>query len=136
MQELYDLKEKLCKELKEYGKKDKLDASSLQIVDTLSHALKNVCKVIECYEAEEDGYSNAYYGGMSNRSMPRASYGMNSYARGRGSNARRDSMGRYSSRNDGGYSNDEGFRMSMQDLMQDAPNDYVRQKLMDAMNGM
>jgi hypothetical protein len=45
-------------------------------------------------------------------------------------------MGRYSSRNDGGYSNDEGFRMSMQDLMQDAPNDYVRQKLMDAMNAM
>lgn len=55
---------------------------------------------------------------------------------GRGANARRDSMGRYSSRNDGGYSNDEGFRMSMQDLMQDAPNDYVRQKMMDAMNGM
>lgn len=135
MQELYDLKEKLCKELKEYGKKDKLDASSLQVVDTLSHALKNVCKVIECYEAEEDGYSNAY-GGMSNRMMPRVSYGMNSYARGRGANARRDSMGRYSSRNDGGYSNDEGFRMSMQDLMQDAPNDYVRQKLMDAMNAM
>lgn len=135
MQELYDLKEKLCKELKEYGKKEKLDAPSLQVIDTLAHALKNVCKVIESYETEEDGYSNSY-GGMSNRMMPRTSYGMNSYARGRGSNARRDSMGRYSSRNDGGYSNDEGFRMSMQDLMQDAPNDYVRQKLMDAMNGM
>lgn len=148
MHELYELKEKLCKELKEYGKKEKLDASSLQIVDTLAHALKNVCKVIESYEMEEEGYSNAYAnsygnsygGGMSNRSMARGgsynSYGMNSYARGRGSNARRDSMGRYSSRNDGGYSNDESFRMGMQELMQDAPNDYVRQKMMDAMNGM
>ena len=58
-----------------------------------------------------------------------------SYARGRGANARRDSMGRYSSR-DGGYSNHGDFRMEMQELMNQAPNDYVRQKMMEAMNGM
>lgn len=147
MQELYELRDKLCKELKEYSKKDKLDSSSLQIVDTLAHSLKNVCKIIESYEMEENGYSNAQGGGYSNYGMSNAyarggnSYGGNSYegnsmayARGRGSNARRDSMGRYS--REGGYSSHGDFRMEMQDLMNQAPNDYVRQKMMEAMNGM
>lgn len=132
MQELYELRDKLCKELKEYSKKDKLDSSSLQIVDTLAHSLKNVCKIIESYEME-DGYSNA-----SMPRMPRVSYAYDdmSYARGRGANARRDSMGRYSSRDGGGYSSHGDFRTEMQDLMNQAPNDYVRQKMMEAMNGM
>lgn len=132
MQELYELRDKLCKELKEYSKKDKLDSSSLQIVDTLAHSLKNVCKIIESYEME-DGYSNA-----SMPRMPRVSYAYDDmpYARGRGANARRDSMGRYSSRDGGGYSSHGDFRMEMQDLMNQAPNDYVRQKMMEAMNGM
>ncbi|MBR5180103.1 MAG: hypothetical protein IKW90_15100 [Lachnospiraceae bacterium] len=132
MQELYELRDKLCKELKEYSKKDKLDSSSLQIVDTLAHSLKNVCKIIESYEME-DGYSNA-----SMPRMPRMSYAYDdmSYARGRGANARRDSMGRYSSRDGGGYSSHGDFRTEMQDLMNQAPNDYVRQKMMEAMNGM
>lgn len=137
-EELYDLKDKLCRELSEYGKKEKIDASTLQVIDTLAHSLKNICKVIECYEAEENGYSAAQ-GGYSNFTMPRVSYaggnsyGDMSYARGR--NARRDSMGRYSSRN-GGYSNGGDFRMEMQELIQDAPNEFVRQKMMEAMNGM
>jgi hypothetical protein len=81
----------------------------------------------------EDGYSNA-----SMPRMPRVSYAYDdmSYARGRGANARRDSMGRYSSRDGGGYSSHGDFRMEMQDLMNQAPNDYVRQKMMEAMNGM
>ena len=132
MQELYELRDKLCKELKEYNKKDKLDSSSLQIVDTLAHSLKNVCKIIESYEMEDE-YSNA-----SMPRMPRMSYAYDdmSYARGRGANARRDSMGRYSSRDGGGYSSHGDFRTEMQDLMNQAPNDYVRQKMMEAMNGM
>lgn len=132
MQELYELRDKLCKELKEYSKKDKLDSSSLQIVDTLAHSLKNVCKIIESYEMEDQGYSNAM------PRMPRVSYAYDdmSYARGRGANARRDSMGRYSSRDGGGYSSHGDFKMEMQDLMNQAPNDYVRQKMMEAMNGM
>ena len=137
IEELYEVKEKLCKELKEYAKKDKLDVTSVQAVDTLAHALKNMCKIIESYEMEESGYSNAPMPRMPRISYNSGnSYGGNSYARGRGSNARRDSMGRYSSRDGGGYSNDDNFRMDMQELMQNAPNDYVRQKMMEAMNGM
>lgn len=130
MDELYKLKDMLCKELKEYGKKDKLDAPSLEVVDKLSHALKNLCKVIEAYETENGDYGNSY-AMMPQMQMPRMSYdnGM-SYARGRGRNARRDSMGRYSSR-DG-----SDFRMEFQELMQDAPNDYVRQKMAEVMGSM
>ena len=129
MRELYELKEKLVKELKAYGDRDKLDASSLQIVDTLAHSIKNICKIIESYEMEENGYSNGYDGGPYN------SY--NSYARGRGVNARRNSLGQYSSMENNGYSRaEDGFRMDLQNLMQSAPNDYVRQKLMEVANGV
>ena len=121
MHELYKLKEMLCKELEEYGSKGDLSAGSLEIVDKLAHALKNLDKIIETKE-EESEYSSAgnegsyrggsYRGGRGGSyryddgMMTGGSYRGGSYARGRGSNARRDSMGRYSSR--GGYSRAEG----------------------------
>jgi hypothetical protein len=135
MQDLYDLKENLLRELKTYAKRDKLDMASLQQIDTLAHSLKNLCKVIEDEEMKMNDYSQ-----MSMPRMPRMSYGYGydydmSYARGRGSNVRRDSMGRYSSR-DGGYSNHGDFRMELQDLINSAPNEQVRQKMAEAMGMM
>lgn len=108
MHKLYELKEMLCKELEEYSSKGKLDVGGLEIVDKLSHAIKNIGKIIEMAEEEEE-YSmdgGSYRGGSSYRGSSR---GGQSRARGRGRNARRDSMGRYasegnygrSSRNDG-----------------------------------
>ena len=104
MNELYELKDMLCKELEEMGSKGELTAGSLDTIDKLAHAVKNLDKVIECYEEE---YSNdggdmggSYRGGNSYRDG-------RSYARGRGRNARRDSMGRYSSR----YSRDGDMGM-------------------------
>lgn len=108
MNELYELKEMLCKELKEYGKKGEMTAGSLDVVDKLSHAIKNIDKIIESYEEEEySGYDGGSYRG--------------SYARGRGANARRDSMGRYSSE---GYSraNEEAIEQ-LRDLMKEVPED-------------
>lgn len=90
MHELYELKEMLCKELEEIGGKGELTAGSLETVDTLAHALKNVNKIIE--DKEEDGYSNRYHDGAS-------------YAGGR-MNATRDSRGRYSGEGHGNYSSD------------------------------
>lgn len=112
MHELYQLKEMLCKELEEYGSKGDLSAGSLEIVDKLAHALKNLDKIIETKEEESgEEYSGAMYrrGGSyryDDGMMTGGSYRGGSYARGRGSNARRDSMGRYASR--GGYSRAEG----------------------------
>ena len=59
--------------------------------------------------------------------------------RGRGSNAKRDSMGRYSSRGgrysrEGGYSREEGTEemvMELRELMQDAPNEEIRQRMQE-----
>lgn len=88
MHELHELKDKLISELKKYGSKD-MTASTLETVDKLAHAAKNVCKVIE----SADGYSER---GMSYDGMYRGTPYAMDYAGARGRNVRRDSMGRYS----------------------------------------
>lgn len=139
MHELYDLKDMLCKELKEYGTKGELSAGTLDVVDKLTHTMKNLDKIIEAYE-EEEGYSSASrpdgMGGMTDGSYRYSRNGGNyrgmyrgSYARGR-MNARRDSMGRYS----GNYSRDDGMVEELRGLMEDAPNESIKrdiQRLVD-----
>ena len=79
MHALYDLKEKLMEELEGIAKKGELTKSSLETIDTLAHAIKNLCKVIESCEEDEE-YSHR---------MSRRSY--RSYDDGGGS-GRRDPM--------------------------------------------
>ena len=117
MHELYELKEKLMDELKEYGGKE-MSAGSLEVVDKLTHTIKNLCKIIE--ESEDEGYSNRYYPMSYNDG---GSY-RGSYARGR--NARRDSMGRYSGER--GYSRD-GLADKLRDLMAEAPDERTRAEI-------
>lgn len=130
MRELYDIKENLLKEMKAYAKKD-VTASSLTMIDTLAHALKNIDKVIEKCEEEEGGeYSNG--GSM------RGSYGdgySRRYSRDEGSyRRRRDSMGRYS--RDGYSGHDEDVTMELQDLMRNAPDERTRQKIQTILDRM
>lgn len=136
MHELYELKEMLMKELEEYGSKGELTTGSLDVVDKLTHTIKNLCKIIEKYEEDEySGRSYAYARGGSYRggsyegggNMGGGSYNYSmegSYARGRGSNANRDSRGRYSSER--GYSRDEQMVMELRELMNEAPDDRTR----------
>lgn len=70
MHDLNNLKMMLVKELEEHGKSGNLTKTSLDTIDKLAHAAKNVCKVIEACESDE--YSNA----MGSRSYARS----NSYA--------------------------------------------------------
>lgn len=112
MNEIYELKERLLKELEEYGRKGDLSTGSLDVVDKLAHTVKNLCKILE---ESEDGYSN----GMRSYTDGRMYNDGRSYARGRTGTVRRDSMGRYS-RN--GYSYDsEGMVDQLRDMMADAP---------------
>ena len=72
MHELYNLKEMLCEELSNYGRSKELSPSSLEMIDTLAHACKNVCKIIESKSEEEysmdgDSYRGGSYYGNSNR---------------------------------------------------------------------
>ena len=100
MHTYYDAKEMLKKELDQIVKKGELSAGSLETINKLLDSIKNACKIIMYEEYAEDGYSYA------DGDMDMSEY---SYARGRGSQAKRDSMGRYSS--EGGYSNARGRRM-------------------------
>lgn len=130
MHELYALKDMLCKELKEYGSKGELSAGTLDIVDKLAHATKNLCKVIENCEGDE--YSNGSYDyGMSNR-------GDSSYARGRGRGARRDSMGRYASdyAGESGYSRTDEVMSELRGLMNAANDEHTKSMVRNIMRKM
>lgn len=135
MHDVYKLKDMLCDELEEYGRKGEVTAQSLEIVDKLAHAIKNINKIIEAKEEEESGYSSAgryYDDGMGSPYVRGGSRGY-SYARGggrgRGSNARRDSMGRYSSRD--GYSMADSDMSEMIDEMRSMMNDLPEHKKME-----
>lgn len=137
LNDLHEICETLSRELGDANKKirqggGKLSGADLEYVDKLTHAIKSVKTTIAMMEAEDEGYSGNYSGNYSNRMYPAdgGSYadgdmrmGGRSYAGRR--NAKRDSMGRYSSR---GYSRDDGMVSELRDLMQDAPNDQVRQE--------
>lgn len=138
MHGLYNLKEMLCKELEEYGERGELNSSSLDVIDKLAHAAKNIDKIIMCKEDETMGGSfdggsydmGSYDGGASNggsyRSMSqgnmyRSSY--NDYSSRRG----RDSMGRYASRR--GYSRADDMAQQLRTLAGQATDDRTRQEL-------
>ena len=57
MHDLYNLRDTLVKELEEYGRLGELSKASLDSVNKLSHAAKNVCKVIRYCEENEYGSS-------------------------------------------------------------------------------
>lgn len=80
-----ELRKMLCAELDKLTKKGELSAGSLDVIDKLTHSIKSIDTIMAM---EDAGYSNE--GGYS-------------YARSRGRNAKRDSMGRYS--RDGGFYN-------------------------------
>lgn len=127
MHELYELKDKLCRELKKYNNEE-VTTNNLSVIDTLAHAVKNIDKIIDSYE-EEDGGSYGYNSyepnyRMSNSRGNRGSYN-SSYARGRGRNAKRDSMGRYSSE---GYSRNGEIVSELREMMESAPNEQKRQE--------
>jgi hypothetical protein len=122
MDKLYNLKERLIKELESYGSKANLNASDLDIAMKLSSAVKNLCKIIDGEEGE--GYSSRGYAyGMDNSVEPGRDM---SYARGR-RNAPRDSMGRYSG--EMGYSRHGDPADQLRELMEQAPDEQTRRDL-------
>ena len=136
---MHKLMDYICKELEELERKadkdGKLSMAEVEYIDKLAHIKKSLLTSDAMWEdSEYSGSMDGSYGSRSYRgNYDRSYYSNDSYAGGRGRNARRDSMGRYSREGgsyDGGYSmGNEDFRMEMQELMQAAPNDQIRQKL-------
>lgn len=142
--ELHELCETISREIADANEKirsagGKLTAGDVDYIDKLTHTLKSVKATIAMME-DEDGYSNrgSYadgdMGGSYRYSRDGGSYRGNrggsyrggSYARGRGANARRDSMGRYSSE---GYSRAADLAEQLHELMQDAPNENIKREM-------
>ena len=88
MEYIDKIKKMLCKELDEYAMKTSFSMADVDAIHKLTDTVKNLDK-IAMLEEDYDGYSSARMG------------------RGRGRNAKRDSMGRYSS--DGGYSSNHYY---------------------------
>lgn len=114
---MHKLIEYACEELEDIerkvGKGAKLSMQELQYADTLAHMKKNLMKADEMSGEDEysmRGYSrrmsydgDGSYAGSEDYVRPDGSYrdGGMSYARGRGTGAKRDSMGRYSREGEG-----------------------------------
>lgn len=114
MKHLEELKEVVKRELEKFGKQGDISVSSLDKIHKLSDLYKNLCKIEMLEEEAEGGYSEARGGRGRGRSFydGGSSYDDNmmySERRGRGRNAKRDSMGRYSSEG-GSYEGGSSYR--------------------------
>lgn len=123
MEELYELKEKLMKELKEYAGNGKYSKEDVESIKYITSAIDHICNIV----SDEDGYSGhyPYMGRVYDSGMNRSYRG--SYAR------KRDSMGRYSGER--GYSRD-GLADKLRELMDEAPDEQTRmdiKRLIDKM---
>lgn len=139
---MHELREMLNSELEKITHKGELNPTLLDMVDKLTHSIKSIDTIVAMEEYADDDYDDYSYEGGS------------SYARGRGRNARRDSMGRYSRdggsyrggsyryNRDGyrrGYSRDEGkeeAKQQLQELMGMATDPKVRMAIQRAMEEM
>lgn len=148
MEYIEKIKKMLCKELDEYAMKSKLTMSDLQPVHLMTDIIKNLDKIEMLEEDSEGDYSEARGGrgrsGRSSYAMGGSSYDddmMYSERRGRGRNARRDSMGRYSSEDGSsyGYDYDNGSSYrndtSSRNYSRDDAKDHMMSKLGEMMEG-
>lgn len=134
---MHKLIEFVCNELDDLERKaeknGKLSMQEVQYMDTLAHAKKNLLKSEEMMEGGSYSMDGDYAYAREGRRYSSARMG-----RGRGSNASRDSMGRYSSNrySRDGYSTEEDFRTELEELMREAPNERVKQRLQMMMDEM
>ena len=160
MHYMHDLKDLLCAELEDYAEKGKksgkMSMGDLDSIHKLTDTVKNILKIYML--EDESGYSEdgAYMGegriyGTSYDDGTRRCGGY-SYARGRGRYAKRDSMGRYSSRGMSydddmsytrggrrGYSRDDGKAYMMEqleDMMEDAEKPVEKEALRRCMEAL
>lgn len=132
---MHKLVEYICDDLEELERKvergGNLSMSEIQYMDMLARTKKNLLK-----SDEMGGY------GMERFPYDSRIYSMARGGRGRGSNSSResrDSRGRYSSNRysyDDGYSMEGDFQADLEELMREAPNEQVKQKLQAIMAEM
>lgn len=133
MNELYKVEDIVYKEIKTVTDNGKF--RSREEIDNI-YKLMDILKDIKCFE--DDGYSEemdrSYRGYDGRRSYDSESY------RGRGRNARRDSMGRYAS--EGSYrggrysSGKQDFVAQLEELMEEAPDEQTKKNIQRMVNDL
>lgn len=122
MEYMYELKEKLCRELEEVARKPEMGAGDLELIHKLTDTIKNIDKI----DALEDGgYSRDGDWEMEGRGR---------YNRGSSYARRRDSRGRYTS--DRRYSRDDAkthMIEQMEQMMNGTQNEREREIIRRAM---
>lgn len=122
MEYMYELKEKLCRELEEVARKPEMGAGDLELIHKLTDTIKNIDKIDAL---EDDGYSRDGDWEMEGRGR---------YNRGSSYARRRDSRGRYTS--DRRYSRDDAkthMIEQMEQLMNGSQNEREREIIKRAM---
>ena len=139
---MHKLIEYICDELEKIEQQvetGKLSMSDLEYADKLAHLKKNLLRADELmdkgYSGDVRRYPFSYRGGYDDGS--RTYDGGRSYdSRGRGSQANRDSRGRYASDHSAKYiradysMNKDEIVMDLRDLMNKAPDERMRQDIM------
>lgn len=129
MEYMYELKEKLCRELEEVARKPEMGAGDLELIHKLTDTIKNIDKIDAL---EDDGYSRGGDWEMEGR----GNYSRNGGAYNRGSSyaRRRDSLGRYTSNRR--YSRDDAkthMMEQMEQMMNGTQNEREREIIRRAM---
>ena len=119
MHKLYELKKKLMNELEDYSENGKFSKEDVEAIKYTASAIDHICNILETADDEE--YSMAMGSDYDSPYMRGNGPGM-SYARERGRNARRDSMGRYSRAG-------EDLAAQLRGMMQDAPDERIRSEI-------
>ena len=135
---MHKLIDYICDELEDLehkvGTGEKLSMAEVEYMGVLAEAKKDLLKGENMMEDGYSGRDGRGYSRRGGRSYDGRVYYADgrSYERGRGSNARRDSMGRYSM-------DSESMITELHDMMNEAPDDRTRkeiQRLIDRMEMM
>ena len=133
MEYMYELKDKLCKELDEIARKPEMGAGDLEIIHKLTDTIKNLDK-IEMLE-DDGGYSRAGYRDGSNSYARGSSYANRGkhYVRGHYS---RDGYSNEGRGGRGGYSRHDAKEAMMEQLdeIMDSANEQEREILRRAIS--
>lgn len=104
MEELYELKEKLMKELKEYSGNGKYSKEDVETIKYITSAIDHICNIMDGEE----------YSGNYPYSYERSTRSYRGYSR------KRDRMGRYSR---------DGLADKLHELMDEAPDEQTRMEI-------
>lgn len=127
MHKLYELKEKLMRELEDYADNGKFSKEDVEAIKYTASAIDHICNIVDGEEGEySEAMGNRYTDGMGGSYARRVRTG--SYARG-GNRRNRRGANQYGSYVRGYSRASEDLAEQLRDIMQDAPDEKIRMEI-------